>query len=94
MNPDMAECAVLILGIGHVVGCRLQGNAVALESEIARPVVTFQTQRERLGTLQQACVHRAVRHVAGLAAVDPCSGVFKGKGSAFINMALQASLFI
>ena len=56
--------------------------------------MALETEWKGSGAFEETGVGAAVRDVAGLAAVDACSGVLKDKGSAFVGVALQAGLFI
>ena len=91
----MATGAVPVSWIGHVViGGRALDAVVEFHAErplLADAVMTFQAQRKRHGTAQQARVHRAVRGVARVAAFDANRAVLVDERSAFIDVALQAT---
>lgn len=94
MNPAMADGAVLILGLGQGMTGRGQLNTVTLTAEIASTVVAFQTKREHLWPLKQACVHTAVGDMAGAAAIHTDSGVLKHERPPFVDMTLHARFFV
>lgn len=90
----MASRAIPVTRIGHIVGRRLQGDAIALPPEISRAVMTFQTDSEYHRPFEQSCIGRAVGGVADLAAIDPDCGVLIQERATFIDVALQARLFV
>ncbi len=94
MNTDVAGCTVTIARIRHIVRSRLRRHAIALPSEAARAVMTFQANREHNGPLQQPGVCRTMRRVTGFAAIHAHGGVLEKKRSALIGVAFQAGLFI
>ena len=63
-------------------------------SEIPLAVVAFEAQREDRGTAQQARVHRAVRLMAGLAALDRDRAVLEDERPALIGVAFDAGFFV
>lgn len=75
-------------GVGHIVRRRRLGiNAVTLPAEVAQPVVTLQTQCEHNRAPQQPRIHRSMRRVTRLAAIDANSRVLEQKGTALVGMA-------
>src|SRR5260370_8049590 len=68
MDPNVAGGAVAVLGVEHVVGCRLLDDAGFLPAESTRAVMALEAHGKEHRTGQKPGVHGAVRHVAGLAA--------------------------
>ena len=71
----------------------MQGYAIALPSEGAGAVVTFEAYGEDHRPFQQARVHGTVRGMAGFAAFDSSAWMLKCEGAAFVDMTTQAWLF-
>lgn len=94
MNPDVASRTVPVPGISHVVGCRLQLDAVRLPAEAACAVMALQTQGEDDWSLQQAGIRRPVRGMTGFATIHPHRRVFIQKRAPLVRMALEARLFV
>lgn len=94
MDARVAEGAVLVARVSEGVSGGSEGDAVALAAEVASAVVAFEAKSEDLGAAQEAGVETAVGEMAGGAAIDADGGVLKGKGAAFVDVALEARLFV
>lgn len=92
VDSNVTGCAVLILGVCHIVRPRLQSDAIALASERACTVVALQAERENRRALEETGIHGAMRRMAGFAAVDADARVLKGKWTPLVGMALHAGL--
>src|SRR6185312_13816615 len=89
----VARRAVLIPGIRQImVGGKYGDAGMERRSEISEvplAVVAFETQREDRGATQQARVHRSVRLMAGLAALDRDRAVLEHERPALIGVAFE-----
>lgn len=90
----MTERAVPVLRIGHIMGGRLQGDAVALPPEISRAIVALQTNRENHGAPEQTSIGGTMREMAGLAAIHPDRGMLENERASLVGMTFQAGLFV
>ncbi len=90
----MARSAVAESRIRHVVRSRLERNAVVGSAEVAGSVVALEAERIDHRTFEQFRVCRPVRVVTAFAAIDANCGVFVQKGSAKIDVALEAGFLI
>lgn len=94
MDARVAEGAVLVARVSEGVGSGGEGDAIVLAAEVASAVVAFEAKGEDLGAAQEAGVEAAMGEMAGRAAIDADGGVFKGEGAPFVNVALEAGLFV
>jgi hypothetical protein len=92
----MADGAVLIAGVRHVVN-RAGGENAAVEPPEPSggyTVVTLEAQGENDRAAQQARIHRAMRIMAGLAAVHADRFMLEDERTAFFGVALEARFFV
>ena len=90
----MARGAVLVARIGHVVCGGLLDDALARAAEAGFAVVAFQAHGKGRRARQQPSVRGPVRHVAGLATVDPHGRMLINEWPTFIGVAFEAGFFI
>ena len=90
----MARRAVLVSRIGHVMRGGEVNYAVIADAKRTRAVVAFKTNGKDRRTLQHSRISGTVRHVAGLASIDPHRSVFVDKRPALVGVAFEAGLFI
>jgi len=94
MDARVANCAVLVARIGHIVRRRLCCHAVRVSPKLASSVVTLQAHREGYRSLQKPRVCRTVRNVAGLAPFYTDCRMLVEKWSALIDVALKARFLV
>ncbi len=93
MEAHVANRAVLVLRVGHIVKRGRQRNARSRSSR-ASSVVAFQAQSEDHGALEQSRVGRTVWLMARLAALHAHRGVLEHERTTQVFVAAETGLFI
>lgn len=73
---------------------RLSSDSIALTSEVAGAVVTFEADRKHYGAAEHPRIGGSMRHMAALASVYTNGCVLKQKRSPLVRVALQARLLV
>ena len=94
MDADVARGALLEPRIQQVVRIDHRLLAAASPPECARAVMAFEAHGKHCRAAQQLGIHRAMRAMAGFAAVHAHGGMLKDERPAFIGMAFQARFLI